>query len=305
MTGVLRRLISAYDRSLNIRPIRTKIATSFTILTAADILRQFLESRNTLEPTKNRSSAVSWWDPERTSRMAAWGLTAHPITIHFWFNHLENWIGKNPVGASKGQLFKIAAKKVLVDQLTSMPVFLGFFIVFVNLSKGKSLEETKSTLKEDWFTIAKAGYSCWPVAHLINFAFVPVHWRLLYVNFVTLGFGTFLSVMASQGGRGVRTPIDLIYQKVSGSEDLLDCKESFAKVVGVSWMLAGMSMALNWRRIGLTGIGCGMVGATAALLELPLILGYYDSPASADLASRDPENLENLESLEEVDISKT
>jgi hypothetical protein len=33
--------------------------------------------------------------------------------------------------------------------------------------------------------------------HFISFAFVPVHWRVLYINIVSIGFGTILSKVAN------------------------------------------------------------------------------------------------------------
>jgi Mpv17 / PMP22 family len=40
------------------------------------------------------------------------------------------------------------------------------------------------TVKEKLVPTLKAGYALWPVAHLINFRFVPQEQRVLYVNVV-------------------------------------------------------------------------------------------------------------------------
>mmetsp|Transcript_9418 Transcript_9418/g.12964 ORF Transcript_9418/g.12964 Transcript_9418/m.12964 type:complete len:260 (+) Transcript_9418:2-781(+) len=205
-------------------------------------------------------------------RMALWGATVHPLAVHYWFNNLERWLGPNPVGASKAVLLRMAFRKVVVDQLMSSPVFLGSFLVYSALGQGKTLEASIDSFKENWFTMVKGGWSCWPLAHMINFAFVPVQWRVLYVNFVQLGFGTFLSMMGNSGGGGVLTPIDSLYQKVTGKDDAFGNVESVAKSIGASWILGGASMAYNWRHVGWTGLGCSLVWGSAAILEISIVM---------------------------------
>lgn len=36
--------------------------------------------------------------------------------------------------------------------------------------------------------------------HMVSFSVVPVHWRVLYVNIVSIGFGTFMSRMVAALG---------------------------------------------------------------------------------------------------------
>uniref|UniRef100_A0A7S2TNG7 Uncharacterized protein n=1 Tax=Lotharella oceanica TaxID=641309 RepID=A0A7S2TNG7_9EUKA len=283
--------LRAYGRALNRAPIRTKMATSFTVLTSADLIRQVLEYRWALQPQpvpemqrgseKNADSKTTdhifpWWDPERTMRMSFWGLTFHPWAIHFWFNHMERWIGTSPPGASRAAVVSLVGRKVVVDQLMSSPVFLGFFLVYTQLTKGKSYEDIKRTLHEDWFTLAKAGWSCWPIAHCFGFAFIPVHWRLLYVNFITLGFGTFLSLMASQGGKGVITPVDKVYQGITGApkDATFGSKEGLGAAVSSAWILGSMGMAYHWRKVGMLGLGCGIAGGSMCLIETSILYGF-------------------------------
>ena len=48
-----------------------------------------------------------------------------------------------------------------------------------------------------WPTL-KAGWTLWPAAHVINFAFVPTQHRILYANIVSIA-GTFLLSRAAAG----------------------------------------------------------------------------------------------------------
>eukprot|EP00472_Partenskyella_glossopodia_P008786 CAMPEP_0197522738 /NCGR_PEP_ID=MMETSP1318-20131121/7823_1 /TAXON_ID=552666 /ORGANISM="Partenskyella glossopodia, Strain RCC365" /LENGTH=189 /DNA_ID=CAMNT_0043075203 /DNA_START=262 /DNA_END=831 /DNA_ORIENTATION=+ len=156
----------------------------------------------------------------------------------------------------------------------SSPIFLGFFLVYTQMLKGSSYEETKRNLEKDWFTLVKAGWSVWPLAHCINFAFVPVHWRLLYVSFIQLGFGTFLSLMAHQGSSGIVTPVDMLYNKITNTEDGFTNKDAVCKVIGFSWIAGALGMLRSSKRIGLAGIGCGVIGGMAALFELSIMMKW-------------------------------
>jgi len=51
-----------------------------------------------------------------------------------------------------------------------------------------------------------AGYTLWPLAHLVGFRFVPSHLRIAYINAVVVGWTAILSTLksggaASSGGR--------------------------------------------------------------------------------------------------------
>eukprot|EP00471_Norrisiella_sphaerica_P007355 CAMPEP_0184481932 /NCGR_PEP_ID=MMETSP0113_2-20130426/3522_1 /TAXON_ID=91329 /ORGANISM="Norrisiella sphaerica, Strain BC52" /LENGTH=283 /DNA_ID=CAMNT_0026861387 /DNA_START=337 /DNA_END=1188 /DNA_ORIENTATION=- len=251
-------------------------------MTSADLTRQYLEHKQAVKDLSSSSEdtdsvslfrASDWWDKDRTMRMSFWGATVHPLAVHYWFNNLERWIGPNPLNASKLTVLRLALRKVIVDQLMSSPVFLGSFLAYSALTQGKTIEDTIHSFKDDWFTIMKGGWSCWPLAHLINFSIVPIQWRALYVNFVQLGFGMFLSMMGNQGGAGVITPVDKLYQRISGSSKTFGSVEGAATVIGISWVFGGFSMAYNWRYVGWNGLGCGIVGATVVLMELSVVAG--------------------------------
>ena len=165
-------------------PIKTKIATSVSILTVADVIRQALERRDravpvqplaaerTLPPSRrvpDSTNGVESWDCQRTLRMSLWGCTGHPLVIHHWMNVMERWQGSLPPTAPKLQMVKLAARKVCVDQFTASPVFLGSFLCFSTLMEGKGIDGCREKLKSDWWTMIKFGWSTWFVGHFITF----------------------------------------------------------------------------------------------------------------------------------------
>jgi protein Mpv17 len=43
----------------------------------------------------------------------------------------------------------------------------------------------------------QASWKVWPVAHAINFRFIPTEQRLLYINSIQICYNVFLSVLGS------------------------------------------------------------------------------------------------------------
>jgi hypothetical protein len=170
----LQRGIAWYDSCLKAAPIKTKIVTSVSILTVADVMRQGLERQSrdlhaspvapTAAPPSREVPAAhrdGGWDCQRTLRMSLWGCTGHPLVIHHWMNVMERWHGSLPATAPKVQMVRLAARKVCVDQFTASPVFLGSFLCFSTLMEGKGIDGCRAKLKSDWWTMIKFGWSTW------------------------------------------------------------------------------------------------------------------------------------------------
>lgn len=102
-------------------------------------------------------------------------------------------------------------KKVLLDQLILSPICIVSFFLPASLIEGKSWEESKKELKRKFLTVYtvslnlmlcnilfdffyfKVDWIVWPGAQSINFYFVSIHYRVLYVNVVTMVYNIFLS----------------------------------------------------------------------------------------------------------------
>jgi hypothetical protein len=178
-TARLQRGIAWYDSCLKAAPIKTKIVTSVSILTVADVIRQGFERRScalTASPAEYKAPPPPpspprelpdvvhlevGWDYQRTLRMSLWGCTGHPLVIHHWMNVMERWHGSLPATAPKLQMVGLAARKVCVDQFTASPVFLGAFLCFSTLMEGKGIDGCRAKLKSDWWTMVKFGWSTW------------------------------------------------------------------------------------------------------------------------------------------------
>jgi hypothetical protein len=140
-------------------PLRTKVITSFTILTSADVIRQACFEDHPAAPAERPSPqwaprGPDWWDTERTARMALFSCTLHPFWIHHWFNFLEHWLPSAPLSAPTSTVLLTAGRKVLIDQFASAATFHAVFLSITTLMQGRSYEDVKIKLHRDWCTHA-------------------------------------------------------------------------------------------------------------------------------------------------------
>ena len=133
-----------------------------------------------------------------------------------WFNFMEQWRPSAPTA----QVLRVAGAKVLIDQFASASVFHAVFLSATSLMQGRTYAEICAKLQRDWFTLVKASWSLWFAAHLINFSVVPLHWRVVYANVVSTGWGIFMSkMMSNEESETILTPVDLVSNALTGAEN--------------------------------------------------------------------------------------
>lgn len=74
---------------------------------------------------------------------------------------------------------------------------LAFFIL-MGLLKNQALSQIAVTVKEQTMPIILAGYRIWPLASIISFTVVPVEKRVVFMNFVGLLWGVYMSIIAAR-----------------------------------------------------------------------------------------------------------
>jgi len=160
-----------YLHSLASRPILTKTATTLGIMASGDLICQKIEDRDRV-------------DLARTARVTSVGLIAGPL-YHHWYNLLE----KRLPGATLSRV----CTKMLVDQSVMAPTIVSIFFFMVGILEGRPLGDVVAKYKRDFIDTMKGNYVLWPAANLINFKFVPLDLRILYINCVSLIWNIFIS----------------------------------------------------------------------------------------------------------------
>lgn len=183
----LQLLWKGYNQLLKDQPLLTKALTSFVGFSVGDLLAQkFID----------KSEVV---DLKRLLKLAFFGLLVHGPTGHYFYGFLD---GKMP-----GTSAVTVASKVAIDQLLWNPIFGTMFFGWLGLTEGQNLEGIKNRIEKDLWASVKGSWTVWPIAHAINFRFIPNSQRLLYINSVQIGYNMFLSFLANRNAAPEPAPV--------------------------------------------------------------------------------------------------
>uniref|UniRef100_A0A7S1XB96 Peroxisomal membrane protein MPV17 n=1 Tax=Compsopogon caeruleus TaxID=31354 RepID=A0A7S1XB96_9RHOD len=167
-----------YNQVLAEKPLMTKTMTSFTGFVLGDLVAQ--------SPDLQKGKA---WDSWRTAKLALFGLALHGPIGHYWYGFLDRTVmTAAPTSAAA------VASKTAIDQILWAPIFTSIFFGSMKLLDGKQ-DEIPDEIREKLWPTMKVNWTVWPLAHVINFRFIPSSQRILYINVIQVGYNAFLSTM--------------------------------------------------------------------------------------------------------------
>lgn len=169
-----------YLRALEKRPFVTQVSSTAILMASGDVIAQFAVEKK----------GIQNYEPSRTVRFFGFGIFVGGPILRTWYIILDK--------VYKGTGTLVAAKKLATDQLCFAPAFLTVFVSVMGLLRGDSQGEIKDKLKRDFKPILITNYKIWPLVQAINFYFVPLQHRIIVVNFVALGWNTYLAWVAEQ-----------------------------------------------------------------------------------------------------------
>jgi len=171
------KLWKSYETALDEKPLLMKALTSFTGFAIGDILAQIFIQKGD-------------FDFFRLFRMASFGFLVHGTTSHWFYGKLD--------GAIPGKSGGVVAAKVFIDQVLWNPIFGVMFFGYVALLEAKGLGYVIDKTKNELLTQVTGSWKVWPLAHTINFRYVPSSQRVLYINTIQIGYNCFLSLIANR-----------------------------------------------------------------------------------------------------------
>ncbi|CAK0744581.1 hypothetical protein CVIRNUC_001559 [Coccomyxa viridis] len=171
------KLWALYLAALQVQPLLTKCMTSAVGFILGDGIAQAI--------------AKECFDGLRTLRFAIIGFTLHAPIADTWFTFLEHNVFPKTPTSMTAVLSKMAA-----DQLIMAPIFLIVFFFAVKTLEGLP-HKLPEVLREQYLKTVLVGYLLWPLAHIINFKFIPTDLRILYVNCVQVGWNVVLCRMST------------------------------------------------------------------------------------------------------------
>jgi protein Mpv17 len=104
---------------------------------------------------------------------------------------------KGTVSDQKSLDIKNTAIKFALDQTLGAAVNTLLFIAGIDLLRGRSVEVAWSDCREGLWPLMFAGWKLWPMVSIINFALVPLEYRIVVGSTVGLFWGVYLSLMSS------------------------------------------------------------------------------------------------------------
>ncbi|XP_041361077.1 protein Mpv17-like [Gigantopelta aegis] len=164
---------SRYMRMLEKYPLLTTAGTTGVLASTGDVASQMIIEK------RGRN-----YDPVRSARFLVFGCVCLGPILRGWYFVLDK--------AFRGSRLA-PIKMVLADQLLFAPNILWIFLTGMAALRGESVEQIKTMLKRDYKSVLLNNYKLWPAAQIINFYFMPLHHRVLFVNFVALGWNTYLA----------------------------------------------------------------------------------------------------------------
>ncbi|KAF4266166.1 Protein required for ethanol metabolism [Aspergillus fumigatus] len=166
-----------YQTKLAKQPILTASVTSAVLFGCGDILAQQAVDRKGFDKH----------DLARTGRMALYGGAIFGPAATTWFAFLQ----RNVV--LKSHKATIIAR-VVADQGLFTPTHLTCFLTSMAIMEGTDpIEKWRTSFLPSY----KANLTIWPLVQGVNFSIVPLEYRVLVVNVVSLGWNCILSLINS------------------------------------------------------------------------------------------------------------
>ena len=184
----LEDLWNSYLGALDADPLLVKSVTAGVILGAADLAGQSIQ-RATSEEAEGDGLDIG-----RFLRFAFFGFILQAPWNHFYYLLLDGALPptEDPFTTTTGI-------KVVIDQFIQAPIFTVLIFGFLGLLEGKSVDDIKLQLEEDYTDTMVANWKLWVPATVVNIAFCPPILRVLFLNVVFFFWSIFLSLKLNKG----------------------------------------------------------------------------------------------------------
>eukprot|EP00579_Thalassiosira_antarctica_P005213 CAMPEP_0201892396 /NCGR_PEP_ID=MMETSP0902-20130614/36389_1 /ASSEMBLY_ACC=CAM_ASM_000551 /TAXON_ID=420261 /ORGANISM="Thalassiosira antarctica, Strain CCMP982" /LENGTH=192 /DNA_ID=CAMNT_0048423839 /DNA_START=11 /DNA_END=589 /DNA_ORIENTATION=+ len=125
-------------------------------------------------------------DWQRSLHVAITGATMNGPISHAWYGILKRTV------TTQHKVLEIATCMVL-DALIFSPVAVAAYFIWRSALEGKDFKRIANKLKEIHYSATLASWRFWPLANIVNFSVVPLEFRVLYNNLLSLFWSGYLS----------------------------------------------------------------------------------------------------------------
>lgn len=184
--NLLRNVLKWYDQKLYAAPYMTQMVTNGPLWAVGDLSAQWLENTR-----RKRKEPIDWL---RTARFSVYGFCVAGPLFAWWYGFIERrWMHLR----LQGEWTKYLVAKIGCDQLLFEPPYLLQFFGTMGALKGDSPSDIKKLVEDEYVTTFAIDTAVWPIAQAINFRYVPSRFQAIYVNFISIGWAGFLSLVSN------------------------------------------------------------------------------------------------------------
>jgi hypothetical protein len=176
-----------YKGMLSARPLLTKSLTSSGIMTVSDAICQKVVMTD--GPSDNGKKPRL--DFSRMLQVAITGLTWSGPVTHYWYEILEKIV------TIEGPLLGLIARLSLDAVIFSTVTISGYF-TWRSILEGSGFQGAREKLSRHFITTLLGAWKFWPAANIVNFSMVPLEFRVLYSNVLSLFWTGYLTYVNSQ-----------------------------------------------------------------------------------------------------------
>lgn len=154
-------------------------------------------------------------DWARTRRLAVYGFCFSGPFTYWWYGFLERNVSVATVfAATPGAVpasaawLPLSVGRMALDQFVCTPIMLAIFMAYNGMldhwqsqpsspapaSIDSAWKHAQGKMRETYWPVLRMNWRVWPMVQMLNFAIVPVQYRLLFVNVVALGWNAYLSL---------------------------------------------------------------------------------------------------------------
>lgn len=192
MPGVASRAWGVYKEMLRTDPLLTKSLTSSSIMTVSDVICQKLVMANTKTDRKETDSTPTpSLDYVRMLQVAITGIVWSGPIQHWWFGTLDKIV------TIQHPILRLVVKLIFDSMIFSPLTISGYFTVR-SMLEGSGFKGAYEKLSTRLVSTVKGAWKFWPIVNIVNFGLVPLQFRVLYSNILSLFWTGYLTYVNSK-----------------------------------------------------------------------------------------------------------
>ncbi|KAI5756951.1 unnamed protein product [Gulo gulo] len=173
------RALAQYLRLLRLYPVFTKAATSGILSALGNFLAQMIEKK------REKGNCSQKLDVGGPLRYAIYGFFFTGPLSHLFYLFMERWI--------PSEVPLAGVKRLLLDRLLFAPALLLLFLLIVSFLEGKDAAAVAVQIRRRFWPALRVNWQVWTPAQFVNINYVPLQFRVLFANLVSLFWYMYLA----------------------------------------------------------------------------------------------------------------